>query len=74
MKQTQLATKIDERIKRAMESVCAQRGMKMNRFIEDAILDKLEELEDIEELRKLRRERTRPLSEVIEDLKKSGKL
>ena len=74
MKQAQLATKIDERIKRALETVCEERGVKMNRFIEDAILDKLEELEDIGELEKLKRERTRPFSDVIEDLKKSGKL
>lgn len=74
MKQTQLATKIDERVKRALESVCEQRGVKMNRFIEDAILDKLEELEDVEELDKLRRERKRPFEEVLGELKKSGKL
>ena len=74
MKQAQLATKIDERVKRALDLVCEQRGVKMNRFIEDAILDKLEELEDIEDLGKLKRERKRPFSEALEELKKSGKL
>jgi len=74
MKPVQLATKIDEKIKQAMEAVCEQRGLKMNRFLEDAILDKLEELEDIEELQKLRRERKRPFSQLLEELKKSGKL
>jgi len=73
-KQVQLATKINEKVKRALEDVCEERGLKMNRFIEDAILDKLEELEDIEELRKLRKEKFRPLSDVLAELKNSGKI
>ena len=51
MSQTQLATRVDERVKRAVEAVCEARGLKMNRFIEEALIDKLEELEDIEELK-----------------------
>lgn len=70
----QLATKIDERVKKALEEICRQRGLKMNRFIEDAIVDKLEELEDIEDLKHLRKESFRPLSAVLSDLKKYGKL
>lgn len=68
MAQTQLATRVDERVKKAVEAVCEARGLKMNRFIEDALVDKLEELEDIEDLKALRRERTRPLGELIQDL------
>ena len=40
----------------------------MNRFIEDALIDKLEELEDIEDLKKIRCEPARPLEEVLRDL------
>jgi antitoxin component of RelBE/YafQ-DinJ toxin-antitoxin module len=69
MTQTQLATRVDERVKRAVEEVCKARGLKMNRFIEDALIDKLEELEDIEDLRRIRFEPTRPLEEVLRDLK-----
>lgn len=74
MKSKQLATKIDSSVKDALDSICEERGIKMNRFIEDAILDKLEEMEDIEDLRKLRQETFRPLSEIMNELKKNGKI
>ncbi|OGQ22005.1 MAG: hypothetical protein A3I05_01395 [Deltaproteobacteria bacterium RIFCSPLOWO2_02_FULL_44_10] len=74
MSQSQLATKIDSDIKKALETVCKERGYKMNRFIEEAILDKLEELEDIEDIKSLRREPTRPLKEILKDLKAHGKI
>ncbi len=53
MPTAQLATRISAEVKKALERVCDERGLKMSRFIEDAILDKLEELEDIEDLKKL---------------------
>lgn len=74
MPQTQLATRIDARIKKAVERICAARGLKMNRFIEEALLDKLEELEDIEDLKSILCEPTRPLSDILKDLKLDGKL
>jgi hypothetical protein len=70
----QLATKIDEDIKDALDSYCELRGLKINKFLEDAILDKLEELEDVSDLRKLRHESFKPLEEVIRELKANGKL
>ena len=73
-KQVQLATRIDARVKRAVVQVCKERGLKMNRFLEDALLDKLEELEDVEDLARLRREPTRPLADLLKDLKLNGKL
>jgi hypothetical protein len=66
---TQLATRIDKRVKKAIEEVCNARGLKMNRFIEDALIDKLEELEDIEDLKKIRFEPTRSLEDIVADLK-----
>ena len=42
MAQAQLATRIDERVKGAVEKICKARGQKMNHFIEEALLDKLE--------------------------------
>lgn len=65
----QLATKIDERVKKALELVCENRGLKMNRFIEDAIIEKIEELEDLEDLKNLRKESARSLKEVLKALK-----
>jgi hypothetical protein len=69
-----LATKIDADIKEALERVCREKGYKMNRFIEEALLDKFEEMEDVEDLRKLRREPTRSLQDILKDLKKHGKI
>ena len=74
MSQVQLATRIDARVKQAVEKICESRGLKMNRFIEEALLDKLEELEDAEDLKTLLCEPTRPLSEILKDLKLDGKL
>lgn len=74
MAQAQLATRIDARVKKAVEAVCHSRGLKMNRFIEEALLDKLEELEDVEDLKTILCEPTRPLSEILKDLKLDGKL
>ena len=74
MPQVQLASRIDARVKEAMDRVCEARGLKLNRFLEDAIIDKLEELEDIEDLKAIRYEPTRPLAEVLRDLGLDGKL
>ena len=71
---TQLATRIDSKVKRAIEEICEARGLKMNRFIEEALIDKLEELQDIEDLKQIRFEPTRPLTELLKDLELDGKL
>jgi hypothetical protein len=70
----QLATKIDENIKAALDAFCEERGLKINKFLEDAILDKLEEFEDVSDLRKLRNESFRPFDEVLKELKANGKI
>ncbi len=74
MSETQLATTIDKSVKRAVVQVCKERGLKMNRFIEDALLDKLENLGDLEDLKVVRREKSRPLEAVLKDLKAHGKI
>ena len=74
MSQVQLATRVDERVKKAIEAVCEARGLKMNRFIEEALIDKLEELEDIEDLKSIRCESTRPLNDLIKDLGLDGEI
>lgn len=70
----QLATKIDETIKDALDLFCENRGLKINKFLEDAILDKIEEYEDISDLRKLKKEKSRDFEDVLKELKASGKL
>lgn len=70
----QLATKIEAKVKEALDDFCESRGLKIGRFVEDAILDKLEEYEDISDLKKLRSESFKPLNEILKDLKSSGKI
>jgi hypothetical protein len=74
MPQSQIAARIDSRVKAALDQVCEARGLKINRFLEDAIIDKLEELADIEDLKSIRHEPTRPLADVLKDLGLDGKL
>ncbi len=74
MAATQLATKIDREVKEAVSEVCQARGWKLNKFIEEALLDKLEELEDLEDVKSLRKEPSRPLHEVLKALKAHGKI
>jgi hypothetical protein len=68
MSKVQLATRIDSRVKKAIEITCEEHGLKIGRFVENALIDKLEELADAEDIRKIRRESARPLAEVIHDL------
>lgn len=68
----QINARIDARLKKALDEVCRTRGIVMSRFIEEAILDRLEELEDIDDLRAIRHEPTRPLAEVLAELKGDG--
>lgn len=72
MEMVQLATRIDSRVKKAVEDVCRLRGLKMNRFIEDALVDKLEELQDVDDLKRIRCEPSRPLEDVLRDLERNG--
>ena len=74
MATVQINARIDEDLKKAIEEYCRSRGIVINHFIQEALLDRLEELEDIEDLKSLRHEPTRPLSEVLRELKLDGKL
>jgi predicted DNA-binding protein len=68
----QISARIDQRLKRALDEFCRSRGIVMNHFIQEALLDRLEELEDVEDLRALRHEPTRPLADVLAELKLDG--
>lgn len=74
MPKKQLATRINAEVKKAVEEICELRGLKMNRFIEEALIDKLEELQDLEDLNRIRFEPTRSLEDVIKDLELNGKI
>ncbi|HEX9691490.1 MAG TPA: hypothetical protein VGA22_05270 [Gemmatimonadales bacterium] len=72
MATVQISARIDRRLKRALDEFCRSRGIVMNHFIQEALLDRLEELEDVEDLRALRHEPTRPLADVLAELKLDG--
>jgi serine/threonine protein kinase HipA of HipAB toxin-antitoxin module len=74
MESVQISARVDPALKKAVEEYCRSRGIVMNHFIQEALLDRLEELEDAEELKNIRHEPTRPLSDVLAELKLDGKL
>ena len=69
---SQIAVRVDDRLKRAVDEACRAHGVKLTRFVQDALLDKLEEIADAEDLPRLRREPTRPLRDLIRDLGLDG--
>ena len=48
MATVQISARVDPALKKALEDYCHSRGIVMNHFIQEALLDRLEELEDIE--------------------------
>jgi len=74
MPTVQINARVDETVKKAIDEYCKTHGIVMNHFVQEALIDRLEELEDIEDLRKIRHEPTRPLSEVLKELKLDGKI
>jgi hypothetical protein len=74
MKQVQIAARIDVRVKKAVDRICKGRGLKMNRFVEDALVDKLEELEDVDDVKRIRFEPTRPVEELVDELGLGGEV
>ena len=74
MTTVQISARIDPSLKNAIEEYCRTRGVVMNHFVQEALLDRLEELVDIEDLKNIRHEPTRPLQEVLKQLKRDGKL
>ncbi len=67
-KQSMISARINSKIKKLADEWCKANGLVMAKFLEDAILDKLEEAHDIKEIEKLRREPARPLREVLKEL------
>ena len=72
MDKVQISAWIDASLKNAVERYRKSRGVVMNHFIQEPLLDRLEELEDIEDLKQIRHDSTRPLAEVLEELELNG--
>ena len=65
MGKVQISVRVDEALKQTLEGYCESRGIAMNCFVQEAIIDRLEEIEDIEDVKRVRREAARPLAEVL---------
>jgi hypothetical protein len=74
MEMVQISARVDPALKKAVEDYCRSRGVLMDHFIQEALIDRLEELEDAEALKTIGHEPTRPLSEVLTELKLNGTL
>lgn len=74
MATVQINARIDASLKKAIDAYCRSRGIVMNHFIQEAIIDRLEELADVEDLKAIRHEPTRPISDVLAELKLDGAL
>jgi len=72
MGRVQINVRVDEALNRAVVQFCRSRGLDVSHFVEEALLDRLEELEDIDDLKRIRQEPTRPLADVIRELKLDG--
>lgn len=70
----QLNVRVEEALKTAVVQFCRSRGLVVGHFVQEALLDRLEELEDIDDLKRIRHEPTRPLADVIRELKLDGTL
>jgi hypothetical protein len=69
-KKSMISARVNNKVKKLADDWCRSNGLVMSKFIEDAILDKLEESHDLKEIEKLRREPSRPFREVIKELVK----
>ena len=74
METVQISARIDKALKAAIESYCKSRGLIMNHFIQEALLDRLEEMEDIEDLKRIRHDPSRPLVDVLRELDLDGRV
>lgn len=72
MATVQISARIDTRLKKALDDLCRTRGVVMNHFIQEALIDRLEELEDVDDLKAIRHEPTRALADVLADLRLDG--
>ena len=63
-----ISARVDKRVKALASRWCKAHGLVMAKFVEDAILDKLEEAGDLAEIESLRREPTIPLREIMKEL------
>ena len=69
MKNTQIVARIQEPVRKAMAHYCKESGTKIARFIELAIIEKLESLEDVRDIRKAKNDSVRSFESFVRELK-----
>jgi hypothetical protein len=67
MAQAELVARVDARVKRAVERLCAARGLDVGRFVEEALIEKIEAVEDVTDLKAALEESRHSLAEMRED-------
>ncbi len=72
MATVQISARVDPALKRAIDEYCRSRGIVVNHFVQEALIDRLEELEDVEDLKSIRHEKTRPLAAILAELDLDG--
>lgn len=68
-KLTSISTNIDSDLKKALSAYCKKKGLKIQSFIEAAIVEQLEDLVDIEAYHSRKGEETIPLEELLKKYK-----
>jgi hypothetical protein len=68
-KLTSISTNIDSELKKALTTFCKKKGLKIQSFIEAAIVEQLEDLVDIEAYHSRKDEETIPLEELLKKYK-----
>ena len=72
MSTVHISVRVDQSLKMAVERYCRSRAVAIDDFVQDALLARWQELEDIGDLHRVRHEPTRPVAEVLKDLKLGG--
>lgn len=67
-KSVNISTQISDKAKKALNLFCKKRGIKIGRFIENAIIEKLEDEIDMAEYEERKNEERMSLDEVIKAL------
>jgi hypothetical protein len=68
MKEGNLAVVLPMDLKKAVSNHCKEHGLKMKKFVEEALIEKLENTMDIASIAARENEETIPLSEVLKKL------
>ena len=67
-----LNVRVDEALKSAVVQFCRSRGLVVGHFVQEALVDRIDELEGLDDIKRISQEPTRPLADVIRELRIDG--